>query len=457
MSALEGWAPHDEVRPVSVDDRAPRWLRRFDATDRVYVVMRVLALGAGIAYALLEPVPAEMQTALLGVFGFFTAYGVLLYGAAWPSLADGGAKSIFYGLTSVLDLAFVVALMLMTGGGSSPFYRALYLWVAMFAFYHGRAGGFVASITALIVFLALHVTDGVPMEAWALLVQGVGMLMHGPLIGFLAEQSRKRADALQVALGDLESANARLVEEQSKLVLAEKLSSIGLLAAGVAHEINNPLSGVMGCLKALREKSLTAERRQEYFETIREGLDRIRTTVEGLLDFSRQRPPTITELDLADVVYASLRLLAPLVRKKDLKVDVQVAPGMVSAWADRFQLMQALVNLLMNAAQAVGRGGCVGVTSVVEPARIGVRVSDDGPGIPPELVARVCDPFFTTKPEGEGTGLGLAVTLGIVKAHGGDLVIESKAGKGTMVTIWLPKQREVEDQPTLERGTTDDT
>src|SRR5205823_2891108 len=136
-------------------------------------------------------------------------------------------------------------------------------------------------------------------------------------------------------------------------------------------------------------------------------------------------------LDAAEVVGACIRLIAPVTRKKEIRVDLRIPPGQVTIRADRSQLMQAIVNVLMNAVHAVAQGGEVAVSAEVAGDRTGIRVADRGPGIPKDILGRVCDPFFTTKPEGEGTGLGLAITLGIVRAHGGDLAIESEEGRGT--------------------------
>ena len=238
---------------------------------------------------------------------------------------------------------------------------------------------------------------------------------------------------------ELSEANRRLVEEHAKLVRAEKLSSIGLLAAGVAHEINNPLSGVMGLVRSLRQGTVPEPKREEYFETVREGLERMRATVQGLLDYARPRAPSRARVDAVDMVSACLRLVAPATRKKDVAIELRV-PGGVSpvVHADRSQLMQAVVNVVMNAIYVAPAGSAVDVAVVGEGPRVGIRVVDRGPGIPKADLARVCDPFFSTKPEGEGTGLGLAITLGILEAHGGELAIDSETGRGTAVTLWLP-------------------
>jgi PAS domain S-box-containing protein len=265
---------------------------------------------------------------------------------------------------------------------------------------------------------------------------------HGKPQRYLAIRNeiteRKNAEAaLERANRELAAASRRLIEEQEKLVQAEKLSSIGLLASGVAHEINNPLSGVLGCLKNVQDRRIEEARREEYFETMRDGLERIQITVRGLLDFARERPISPEVVDMADIVTACLRLVAPAIRKKDLAIDNQVAGGKRFALVDRGQLMQGVVNVLLNAIYVAPQRSEIHIDAPVENGRIGVAIRDHGSGIPKENLARVCDPFFTTKPEGEGTGLGLAVTLSIVRANGGDLAIDSSPSSGTRVTLWL--------------------
>ncbi len=241
--------------------------------------------------------------------------------------------------------------------------------------------------------------------------------------------------------GELLAANRRIREEQLQLVQAEKMSSIGLLASGVAHEINNPLAGVMACVKALRDEDVEAVRREEYFAAVLDGLERIQQTVRGLLDYSRQRSPQPTLVDLEGVISAALLLISPAVRKKDITVET-VSSDALPVHCDRSQLMQALVNVLLNALYAAPVHGHVKVALLDQGARRGIAVIDDGPGIKPELISRVCDPFFTTKPEGEGTGLGLAVTLSLMRANGGDLGIEAAPTGGAKVTLWLPRPAE---------------
>jgi PAS domain S-box-containing protein len=258
-----------------------------------------------------------------------------------------------------------------------------------------------------------------------------------------AEEALRRAhDELEQRVAErtaeLREANRRLVEEQARRIQSEKMSSVGALAAGVAHEINNPLSGVMGLVKALQGGAVAADRQGGYFDAIRDGLERMRTTVRSLLDFSQPRDDLRAEVDAHDVVAGCVRLVGPVARER--AVDVIASPGPpATVVADRSQLMQAVVNLLMNAVEASPPGSAVTIDVGRAPARVVIRVTDRGAGIPAENQSLVTDPFFSTKPEGEGAGLGLTTALGIVHAHGGELHIDSTPGAGTTATLALPE------------------
>jgi signal transduction histidine kinase len=413
--------------------------RTFDDRDRIYAILRIVALASGLAFAFLSVGPGALRSAVLLAHGIFLGYTGLAYAIGWP-LVRLSDKTIFYLSVAALDLVFCIALIALTGGAASPFYRALYVWVAMFAFYFGRNGGMRASVLALTIFCGFHLVDDFRGDPWVLLVQGGGMLMHGPLIGLLTDRERRRAQDLREARDRLAEINTRLVDEQSQRIQVEKLSSIGLLASGVAHEINNPLSGVMGCVKSLRDGTVPDDRRAEYFNTVTEGLERIRQTVRGLLDYARQRPPAPTDVDVYEVMDASLRLVQPALHKKRVTTDIRVVSGSVHVHADRAQLMQVLVNLLLNAAEASSANQTITLDARPDPAAGGVKliVRDEGCGIPDDIKDRICDPFFTTKPEGQGTGLGLSVSLGIIRNHGGELTFESEEGAGTTAIVRLP-------------------
>ncbi len=260
------------------------------------------------------------------------------------------------------------------------------------------------------------------------------------------EEEARRAEALRDARDRLEVANRRIREEQAKLIQAEKLSSIGMLASGVAHEINNPLAGVMNCVKALSAGTAKASRRDEYFRTAQDGLDRIQQIVRGLLDYARQRPLASTDVDVDEVLSACERLIAPYLRRNKVELVNRIDAPLVLL-ADRSRLMQALINILLNAIYVSPENSVVEVCTESDGGRVAIGVRDHGPGMPEDVIKRACDPFFTTKPEGEGTGLGLAVTASIVRAHGGDIEfrVHGQSGDpdpGTTVFIWLPDSGE---------------
>jgi PAS domain S-box-containing protein len=254
---------------------------------------------------------------------------------------------------------------------------------------------------------------------------------------------RKAVEAtLARTIDELETANRKLVDDQSRLLQAEKLSSVGMLAAGVAHEINNPLGGVMACIKALQDGRVGQQRRDTYFTTVIDGLERIQGIVQALLNYARpvssSRSPVVPE----EVIESCLVLLTPGMQKKRVHVEHATPGRTAQVQGDRSQLMQAIMNVVLNALHATPHGSAIRIDHPERPGFVGVRIEDSGSGIPPELVDRVCDPFFSTKPEGEGTGLGLSVTHGIITAHGGHLQISRSREGGAQVTLWLREIKE---------------
>jgi signal transduction histidine kinase len=218
---------------------------------------------------------------------------------------------------------------------------------------------------------------------------------------------------------------------------AERLSTVGLIAASVVHEVNNPLSGVRSLAAALDDESMSAAKRKEYHAAIREGLGRMAETMRGLLDLAREQPLTLADIDSLEVVSSCLRLMAASLRAKGIAADLRIPAGQ-RLRADRAQLMQAVLNLLVNAADATPTGGRITLTLRQRDRQIGLAVTDTGTGIPKEIATRVLEPFFTTKPTGKGTGLGLAIVNNIMKAHKGSIEIDSNPGKGTTIILWLP-------------------
>lgn len=219
---------------------------------------------------------------------------------------------------------------------------------------------------------------------------------------------------------------------------SEQLASVGRLAAGVAHEINNPLTGVLVYSTLLREKEGLDEQDQKDLDTIIHETKRARDIVRGLLDFARETPARRVAFEINDLVRQTMQLLGKREAFQDINLVEDLADRLPPLYGDRNQLQQVLVNLALNACEAMPNGGTLLIGTSWEAGRILLRVTDTGSGIKPEHVDKIFEPFFTTKPVGKGTGLGLSVSYGIVQQHGGTLEVESQEGKGTTFTIIFP-------------------
>lgn len=251
----------------------------------------------------------------------------------------------------------------------------------------------------------------------------------------------KRADAAVPGgvLVVLEDVTARVrLEEQ--LQQREKLSSIGLLAAGVAHEINTPLTGVSSYTQMLLGMLAETDPKHALLQKIRRQTDRATGIVNNLLNFSRTGNVTdFAEVDLHRVLDDTLQLLEPQLRQSRVELVREYAEGLPRVYANAGKLQQVFTNLLLNARDAIPDGGSVTLrTAATDRDVVTVEVVDTGIGIAPENVARIYDPFFTTKGVGRGTGLGLAVSYGIVQEHSGHIAVESAPGRGTTFRITLP-------------------
>jgi PAS domain S-box-containing protein len=249
---------------------------------------------------------------------------------------------------------------------------------------------------------------------------------------------------------------ARDITETKKLERqirnSEKLASVGKLAAGVAHEINNPLGGILNCLYNFRKGALSPARQEEYVVSIEDGLRRVQKIVRQLLDFSQQHEPEFSPANINDVVERVLVLTEHALAAKKIRLDRQLQRDLPALMVDRHMMEQVLMNLVLNAVQAIKDGGAITIGTQARDGSCEVTVEDTGCGIPAHVLPHIFDPFFTTKGTGEGTGLGLSVSLGIVERHGGQILVESEVGKGSVFTVRLPLSNErVSERPMAER------
>jgi two-component system NtrC family sensor kinase len=245
----------------------------------------------------------------------------------------------------------------------------------------------------------------------------------------------------------------RHAASEARIIQTQKQASVGQLAAGVAHEINNPLTGVLTYTHMLlRRKDIAPDMRSDL-QIIAEATERVRKIVKGLLDFSRQTKMDPEPTDINRLVAAAIALIENQALMKGVAIKFQPGEGLPELTVDRSQIQSVIINIVINALDATEPGGSIRIFTAAGLAgkpsgRKGVEVTiaDTGSGISPENLDKLFEPFFTTKPVGQGTGLGLAVSQGIVQHHEGHIRVQSEVGKGSRFFIWLPAEKRREKE-----------
>jgi two-component system NtrC family sensor kinase len=225
---------------------------------------------------------------------------------------------------------------------------------------------------------------------------------------------------------------------QKQIGQSEKLASIGRLAAGIAHEINNPLTGVLTFAHLLKQRQTMSDDERGDVDVIIRETARVRDIVRGLLDFARETPAVKQLLDINGVIRQTTTLVRNQKDFSKITIRTDLDDTLPQLVGDRNQLVQVFLNLALNACEAMPQGGTLTITSALRGSDVVVTVADTGIGIKADDLDKIFDPFFTTKPVGKGTGLGLSVSYGTIQRHGGTLSVESEEGKGATFTITLP-------------------
>ena len=238
-----------------------------------------------------------------------------------------------------------------------------------------------------------------------------------------------------------EKAQQQLKIVKAQLVHSEKLSAIGELLAGVVHEINNPLAGILGYSELLLFREQSPEKTHKYIKNIQHSAVLCQKIVQKLLAFSRKQKPKKEYVQVKDIVESTLELLQHEITKNAVQVVNQFADNVPCTIADSYQLQQVFLNIINNAVQAMKeqtRLGTLTLKSEFDDKSIRISIYDNGPGIPGENLQKIFEPFFTTKPEGQGTGLGLSICYEIIQEHGGNIYVSSELGSGTHFFVELP-------------------
>jgi len=249
-------------------------------------------------------------------------------------------------------------------------------------------------------------------------------------------------DELGVVITAINSMSEELAHREEQIIQSKKLASLGILTAGVAHEITNPLNNISMIAQTYEEMyaHLNEKDRREFMSKVDAETERIRKIVKNLLDFSKPKDANPSEADINIVIQKTLTLVQNMIDVQNIETTIRLEEGLPHLFIDESQIQQVLVNLITNAVQATSPGGRLFIASRLGKERDSVEISvmDTGKGITPEFLPHIFDPFFSTKGEG-GTGLGLSVSYGIIKQHKGEIRVESKVGVGTTFTVELPR------------------
>jgi len=329
-----------------------------------------------------------------------------------------GRIALLYKVALVFDLAVVFFLVRMTGGFSSDLYLAFILLIALHAFYFGLGIGLGAAAAATGLY-ALAGDWPPPQPGFALRVAFFGLV--GLCMGVVAEQARRRQQALE--------------RQQEQLLRSDRLATVGELAAGLAHELRNPLAGISGALHVLGSRLAPGDDQAALLADVQAQISRMNRTLTELLQHARPVTPARIAVEINGLLEQSLRFLP----RGDIRIVRRLGGSLPAVYVDPSLLHQAFLNILVNARQAMPQGGCLTLETRVPPNRgfaVEVRISDTGGGIVAEHLTRIFQPFFTTK--AQGTGLGLAIAARVVEQHGGRITAESSVGHGTTFTIALP-------------------
>lgn len=299
----------------------------------------------------------------------------------------------------------------------------------------GLFAGIAVALFDTAVISWLGVTFGADAQQWVALYFGISFASVGFLAGFLMEQRRRERQTEALMRAQAETINAT----RARLLQSEKLAALGQLAAQIAHEVRNPLGVIRSAAQGIGETvavgDADAERACSF---ILAEIDRLNSVITSLLAFARPFQVETRPVEVAQIFERALLLAREDLAAKQLRVSQPDAASLPAVQADTDLMSQVVLDLLHNAAQASPRAGEVSLEARAEDGRVQISVSDNGPGVPANLRARVFEPFFTTRPR--GTGLGLAIARQIVRAHGGEISVGDARAGGACFTISLPAE-----------------
>jgi len=325
------------------------------------------------------------------------------------------------------------------------FQRFYYIPIILAALWFGFRGGLTCSLAVSIVY-APHILfqwgGGLTLEMEKYL-EIVMYNIVGGVTGLLAQRERERslelqrtAEGLEESYSKLQAQSERIIAIEEQLRRSEKLSTLGEMAAVLAHEIRNPLGSIRGTAEILRDDYRPGDPKHEFIEIQIKETERLNHVVEDFLRMARQQPVELRDCSIREELETIVTLVTRDAQDRGIALRLEATPQETIVRGDGEKLRQAFLNIVINALQATPSGGSVSIVLNKIDSEFEITFRDSGAGIAPDDLQRIFEPFYTTKPD--GTGLGLAVTRKIIEAHGGTLVVESELGKGTTVLVRLP-------------------
>ncbi len=361
--------------------------------------------------------------------------------------AANGLKSIHF-----LIMWLMVALFIFFTYFVFPHFYDVYV-IFLFAplIYAAVVYRFRGAVWGGIVFVGVLVPHALPLSMDAyVLVRSFVYLFFPFLVGSLVSISLNYFENQLVGYRKIVELNKmlnnyidRLEKTQKQLIQVEKMNALGQLSASIAHEINNPLAGVLVYTqllqKLIRSGTMDQKNALEILAKMELALNHSSKLVRNLLDFARQSPPDLKEVTISQVIDQAFALVGHQAQLTGVKITRDEVPDLPAVKGDFSQLQQVFINLIVNAIQAMPGGGDLKISSsLAEKGFIRISVQDTGYGIPPENMDKLFTPFFSTKDAVKGVGLGLAVSYGIIERHSGRIEVQSEVGKGSVFTVYLP-------------------
>ena len=316
--------------------------------------------------------------------------------------------------------------------------RLYYIPVLLACAWFGLRGGLIAAGACAVLYaphILLHWSHCQAYQA----SQVIELPMFGVIAlvaGMLSDRERALRREAEATAAERDRALRDLEGTVETLRRADRLASLGTLTAGMAHEIKNPLGAIGGAVEILEEDYPADHPRREFIDILGREIGRLKVIAGKYLDYARPRAPALREMDANQAVRAAVDLVEKSAGRASIRIETRLGPDLPSVRADPDQVHQALVNLLLNAVQAMPHGGALQVETSAVPDGLQIAVRDHGVGLPEGPVERIFEPFFTTRPG--GTGLGLAMAHKIARSHGGDLHAENAPGGGAVFRLILP-------------------